>query len=95
MLVVIKWGIVIVLFLGIIAYCWLLAQAYLFGKTQTKEMLERSPAHSFGLPFSAVASFGLVTILDTALNGNLDFEALNRRSSLGFVNTFALNFVIV
>ncbi len=71
----VKNGTVVVLFVGVLAYAWLLIRAYFLGKKSTKTMLERSPAHNFGLPFSAVASFGLVTLLDAAVEGNLDFKA--------------------
>lgn len=70
---------VIILFGGIGVYCWILIKAYLMGDTKKKTMLENSPFHSFGVPFSAMAAFGIVSLLDFAKSANekLEFIAFN------------------
>jgi hypothetical protein len=67
---------VMMLIIGMLAYAWLLFKAFFLGDVATRQMLEGSPGHSFGLPFAAVAAFGIVSLLElTATDKTLEFVA--------------------
>ena len=55
---------VMMLIIGMLAYAWLLFKAFFLGDVATRQMLEGSPGHSFGLPFAAVDAFGIVSLLE-------------------------------
>lgn len=72
---------VVILLLGIIVYSVFIVGIYFFGRWQeTKQTLESMPNLAFGLPFSAVASFGIVSLLVEATPSSgtqLEFKAFN------------------
>lgn len=71
MLTVTKVFTVGILIMGMIGYGGLLIAMYFFDKKrETRATLEKSPELSFGLPFSAIASFGVVALLESTGNGN-------------------------
>jgi hypothetical protein len=74
-----KFVAVVILFGGIGVYCRLLLKAYWEGDAETKAMLQGSPFHSFGLPFSAMAAFGIVSLLDfpRSADGQLQITAFS------------------
>jgi hypothetical protein len=71
-----KIGAVVILLVGMLFYAWLLLKAFFLRDAATRKMLEASPGHSFGIPFSAVAAFGVVSLLQfTAAEKSLKFTA--------------------
>ena len=70
-------GVVVLLLAGMCCYAILLARGYLLGNAAIRELLERHPAHNFGLPFCAIAAFAVVVLLNygTGGDGELEFEA--------------------
>jgi hypothetical protein len=72
----IKVAAVFLLFAGILGYAWLLARAFLFNHEATRVLLNSNPGTNYGLPFSAMASFGIVSVLELANAGQLKFKAI-------------------
>ncbi len=65
-----------VLFAGIVAYGVLLLRVFFGNDVELKAEFNRSPAHNYGLPFSALASFGLVSLLEKGTTETLRFGIL-------------------
>lgn len=72
----------VILFGGMVVYAWLLVRAFVRHEKPIRDMLETSPGHSLGMPFSAVAAFGIVVLLQVGDSGHsMDFEAFSLKFS--------------
>ncbi len=67
---------VVVLLLGIVVYSSMLVRAFVFGNADMKKDLNTNPATNYGIPFSAMAAFGVVSLLEFAASDkSLKFKA--------------------
>ena len=76
---VIKFGTAILLLAGLTVYAVIVAVALIFYREQSlAKLILGAPVQSMGLPLSAVAAFGLVSLLDFGTTGeNFEFEAFS------------------
>jgi hypothetical protein len=62
---------VFLLLAGIVGYVWLLVRAFLLDHKDTRTLLDSNPRANYGLPFSAMAAFGIVSVLEMASTDKL------------------------
>ena len=67
---------VVVLLAGILVYSTMLFRAFILGNKSLKDELNVNPATNYGIPFSAMAAFGVVSLLElSASDKSLKFKA--------------------
>jgi hypothetical protein len=67
---------VVVLLAGILVYSFMLIQAFILKNESVKRDLNTNPATNYGIPFSAMAAFGVVSLLEfSASDKSLKFKA--------------------
>lgn len=66
---------VCVVLVGVVAYSVVLFGAYVRNRTQWRELIDRNPGYTLGLPISAATSFAIVTLLEATAGGTFNFTA--------------------